>query len=243
MIPGKPADDETIDAFYRGRVRIIQSRRGYRFAVDAPLLAHFAETREGEDVCELGAGNGAVAVLLSVKPFRRLTAVEIQPGLAGLARRNVDLNGLGGRVEIVEADLRNWRPGRVFDAVLSNPPYIRERTGFLSASSEKSIAKHEIACVLDDVLRAAAALLKPEGRAYFICPSRREGDFRRAAAEAGLRIRLIRRVLPRPGEPPHLFLSRLEFAAGPETEISRLAVHGADGAFTPEARAIFEGPI
>jgi len=233
---------ETVDEFFRGRVRVIQSRRGYRFAVDAPLLADFVAIRPGENVCELGTGNGIVALLLGFKPFGRLTAVEIQPGLAAQARRNIDLNGLGRRVEVVEADLRAWRPEEKFDVVVSNPPYIRKRTGFLSASNEKSIAKHEIACDLGDVLRAAAALLRPVGRAYFVYPARRESDFRRAAGEAGLQIRIIRRVLPRPGEPAHLFLARLEFAAGPETEMAPLAVHGADGVFTPEARSIFEGP-
>jgi tRNA1Val (adenine37-N6)-methyltransferase len=233
---------ETVDAFYRGRVRVIQSRKGYRFAVDTPLLVDFVETRPEDELCELGAGNGAAAVFLSLKPFRRLVAVEIQPALAALARRNVVLNGLGGRVEVVEADLRTWRPGRLFDAVLSNPPYIRKNTGFLSLSSEKTTAKHEVTGDVGDVLQAAAALLKPEGRASFIYPARREKDFRRAAAEAGLCPRLIRRILPRPGERPHLFLARLEFAPGSEAELPSLALHAREGGFTPEAEAVFEGP-
>ncbi|MBM3312019.1 MAG: methyltransferase [Candidatus Aminicenantes bacterium] len=232
---------ETIDAFYRGRVKVIQSRAGYRFAVDTPLLADFVETGPEDELCELGAGNGAVAVLLSLKPFRSLTTVEIQPALAALARRNAALNELGGRVEVVEADLRSWRPGRRFDVVLSNPPYIRNKTGPLSPSAEKTLAKHEIAGDVGDFLGSAAALLKPEGRAYFVYPARREGDFRRAAAGAGLFVRLIRRVLPRPGEPPHLFLARLERAPGPETELPPLAIHAAEGGFTAEAEAIFEG--
>jgi tRNA1(Val) A37 N6-methylase TrmN6 len=232
---------ETIDAFYRGRIRIIQSKKGLRFAVDAPLLADFVETRPEDEVCELGTGNGAIALLLSLKPFRRLTAVEIQPALAALARRNVALNGLGGRVEIVEADLRTWRPGQRFDVVLSNPPYIRKKTGFLSPSAEKSVAMHEIACDVGDVLRTAAVLLKPEGWAYFIYPARREADFRRAASEAGLHLCLIRRISPRPAESPHLFLARLGFAAGPESELPPLAIQSAEGGLTAEAAAIFEG--
>jgi tRNA1Val (adenine37-N6)-methyltransferase len=241
MTVQKKAEVETIDEFYRGRVRIIQSKKGYRFAVDAPLLADFIETRPGDEVCELGAGNGAASILLSVKPFRLLTAVEIQPALADLARRNVALNGLGGRVEVVEADLRTWRPGRCFDVVFSNPPYIKKRTGVLGPSSEKAVAKHEIACDLGEVMKAAAALLKPDGRACFVYPARREADFRNAAGENGLQVRLIRRILPRPGGISHLFLARLEFTAGPEAEIAPLAIHTADGVFTPEAQAIFEG--
>ena len=232
---------ETVDAFYRGRVRLIQSKKGFRFAVDAPLLADFVETRPEEDLCELGAGNGVIAVLLSLKPWKHLTAVEIQPFLADLARRNVALNGLEGRIEVVDADFRAWRPGRRFDVVLSNPPYIRRRTGFLSGSAEKSIAKHEIACDIGEVMRASAALLDPEGRAFFVYPAVRESDFRRAAGESGLWIRTIRRIRPRPAGPAHLFLARLEFAEGPEVEIAALILRDESGADSPEAQKIYEG--
>jgi len=133
-------DGETLDAFYHGRIRVRQGKKGYRFSVDAPLLADFVRTREEDEGLEIGTGSGIIALLLSVKPFRRITALEIQAGLADLARRNVELNGLGGRIEVVEADLRTFEPGRTFDLIFSNPPYIRKATGFLGASAEKSAA-------------------------------------------------------------------------------------------------------
>jgi tRNA1(Val) A37 N6-methylase TrmN6 len=232
---------ETIDEFFRGRVRLVQSRRGFRFAVDAPLLADFVEIRPGDEVCELGTGNGAAAVFLSLKAFRRLTAVEIQPALAALARRNVVLNRLEGRVEVVEADLRSWTPGRRFDVVFSNPPYLKARTGFLSASPEKSAAKHELSCDIRGVMKATAALLKPEGRAYFIFRAAREDDFRQAAGKSGLYIRAIRRILPKTKEPAGLFLARLGFHEGAEDDLPPLVLHDEAGGFTAEAKDIFEG--
>jgi len=234
-------ETETIDPFYRGKIRIIQSKKGYRFALDAPILADFVRLEPGEDVCELGTGNGAVAVMLSLKPFRKLTAVEIQPDLAALALRNVALNGLQDRIEIVEADFREWRPGRRFDVVCSNPPYIRKKSGFLSSSPEKSTAKHEIACDIREIMMTAAGLLEPGGRAYFVFRSARETEFRGAASGAGLSVRAFRRVLPSAPEPANLFLARLGFAPGLEDDLPPLVVHGASGSFTPEAEAIFEG--
>ena len=108
-------DDESLDAFYRGRIRILQKKKGYRFSVDAPLLADFIRTKESDLALELGTGCGVISLLLSVKPFRHITALEIQPALADLARRNVALNNLEQKIAVVEKDWRAYRPERKYD--------------------------------------------------------------------------------------------------------------------------------
>jgi tRNA1Val (adenine37-N6)-methyltransferase len=234
-------DDETLDHFYRGRILILQKKRGYRFALDAPLLADFIQTRGEEELLDLGAGNGIISLLLSIKPFKRTTAVEIQEDLAGLARRNVVLNGLEDRITIIREDLRKYRPGREFDVVFSNPPYIRKKAGFLSSSPEKSVAKHEVSCDILDMMRAAAASMKRDGRAYFIYPSSRRDDLFTATENEGLRLKKVRYIHPRPGDKSSLFLSEWSFSAGKTRRLLPLVLHEASGAFTPEARDIFEG--
>ncbi len=238
-------DGETLDAFYHGRIRILQPKKGYRFAVDAPLLADFIRTGPDDEALEIGTGSGIISLLLSVRPIRKITAVEIQPGLAGLARRNVEMNGLGGRIEVVDADLRTYDPGRTFDLVFSNPPYIRRATGFLSASAEKSAAKHEIHGTIRDFLGRTAAWLSPNGRACFVYPERRRPDFLAAAGESGLAVRRLRFVHPRAGEPANLFLVELarsgrEPAGGPEL-MPPLILYGPDGKYTAAASSVFAG--
>ena len=233
--------DESLDAFYRGRILILQKKRGYRFSLDAPLLADFIRPRAGDELLELGTGSGVIALLLSVRRFGRLTALEIQPALAGLAWRNVRLNGLADRISVVRADLRRFRPGPRFDVVFSNPPYIAQSTGFLSADPEKAIAKHEIKCDILGVMRAASELLKPDGRACFVFPARRAEDFGRAAEAAGLAVRRRRFVLARPGDSANLFLAECRFRRGPLRELPPLFLRDAAGKDTPEARAIYEG--
>ncbi len=240
--PAAPRPDaETLDTFYRGRIRIVQSKKGYRFSVDAPLLADFVRTRPGDEALEIGTGNGVISLLLSVKPFKRITAVEIQPGPAGLARRNVELNGLGDRIEIVWADLRTYDPGRTFNLIFSNPPYIRASSGFLSASAEKSAAKHELHGGIGEILGKTAEWLAPGGRACFVYPEKRRADFLAAAGESGLAVRRLRFVHPRAGEPPNLFLIELGRAAVSEL-MPPLILFGPDGKYTPEADAVFSGP-
>lgn len=245
-------DDETLDAFYHGRVRVLQKKKGYRFSVDAPLLADFVRTRDEDEALDLGTGSGIISLLLGVKPFRRITALEIQPGLADLARRNVELNGLGGRIEVVEADLRTYEPGRAFDLIFSNPPYIRGATGHLSRSAEKSAAKHELHGGISDILEKTAMWLAPEGRACFVYPEKRRADFARAANAHDLRVLRFGHVLTRAGEPPNLFLVEMGFAAGEaggpgeaavEPEIMPpLVLYGPDGKYSAAAEAVFAGP-
>ena len=238
---GAPRPDESLDAFYRGRILVLQKRHGYRFSLDAPLLADFIRPRASDELLELGTGSGIIALLLGVRRFAHITAVEIQPVLAGLARRNVRLNGLEDRISVVRADLRRYRPGRRFDIVFSNPPYIPQSTGFLSAEPEKSIAKHEIKCDILSVMRAVSGLLKPGGRAFFVFPARRAEDFAHAAAAADLAVRRRRFVHSRPGEPANLFLAECRFGRGPVRELPPLVLRDAAGEDSPEARRIFEG--
>ncbi len=258
--PAAPRPDgETLDTFYRGRIRILQSKTGYRFSVDAPLLADFIRTRPGDEALEIGTGNGVISLLLSVKPFKGITAIEIQPGLAVLAGRNVELNGLRDRIEVVRADLRTYEPGRTFDLIFSNPPYIRRSSGFLSISAERSAAKHELHGGIGEILGKTAEWLAPEGRACFVYPDRRRVDLLTAAGESGLAVRRLRFVHPRAGEPPNLFLIELghaaqaKFTAGAATGgksggegrfelMPPLILFAPDGTYTPEADAVFAGP-
>jgi len=237
----EPGEDETLDSFYHGRVRLFQKKAGYRFSIDAPLLADFIETRPGESLLELGAGNGVISLLLGIKPFGRVVALELQPGLAGLARRNIRLNGLQDRIAVLEEDIRTFRPGEKFDVVFSNPPYIRKQGGHLSLSDEKSVAKHEIRCDISDIMQAAAGAMKRDGRSYFVYPAARRGDFDAARERSGLRTRTLRLVHSRPGGAPRWLLAECDFTA-PRTSVRPpLIVHGGDGRYTPEMERIFQG--
>jgi len=238
-------DDETLDAFYRGRIHVLQKKKGYRFSVDAPLLADFIRTKAEDEILELGTGSGVISLLLSLKPFGRITALEIQPALADLARRNVALNGLGNRIAVFEEDWRTFRTGRKFDLVFSNPPYVRNGAGFLSRTAEKTVARHEIHGTIRDVMSATAELLAPAGWASFVFPERRRGDFLEAAGDFGLGPRRLRSVHPREGDPPSLFLAEVGFSSASETGeiLPPLVLFGADGKYTAEAEEIFSGRV
>ena len=236
-----PGEDETLDSFHHGRILVIQTKRGYRFSVDAPLLADFIQTRRSETLLELGGGNGIISLLVSRKPCRRIVCLEIQKSLAGLARRNVQLNGLEDKILIIRQDLRTFRPKEKFDVVFSNPPYISRKSGHLSLSEEKSIAKHEIKCDIFDIMHLTGRLLKKKGRAYFIYPAKRKEDFAEALERNNLNIKTLRLVYPRSGSEARWFLAECVPTSSRLENLPPLFLYDDKGEYTSEMEKIFAG--
>lgn len=153
-------------------IQLVQSKKGYRFSVDALLLESFISVRKGTKAAELGTGSGIVSLLLAKRLKKgTITAIEVQASLVRCAKENVRLNGLQGVVDIIQADImklkKSFQPG-TFDIVFSNPPFRKIRSGLLSPDSERAIARHEIKISLAEILRMAAYLLKDKGRYYMI---------------------------------------------------------------------------
>jgi tRNA1Val (adenine37-N6)-methyltransferase len=156
--------DETVDEY--DKLKVIQKADGFRFSLDAVVLAEFATVKKGDKVIDLGAGNGIISLIIASKA-EHITAVEIQPEMADLAVRNVILNGLGNKIKVVEDDLtlaKEHFPSGQFDVVITNPPYRIVGSGRLNPNDLKAIARHELKCTLDDVLRVSFHLLKERGR-------------------------------------------------------------------------------
>ncbi len=192
------AIEETIDELKNYNLRVIQHRDGYRFSLDPLLLAEFAEIREGEQVIDLGTGSGVIPLVLARKAgTASIVGVELQPEIAGLALRNVELNGLADRIEIMDADiiaLKRSFPVSSFDLVVANPPYRRHGTGKISPKTGRDQARHESTAGLADFLAVAKYLVKPSGRICFIYLAARLAEFLTAAAEMKLSPQRLRMV-------------------------------------------------
>jgi tRNA1Val (adenine37-N6)-methyltransferase len=175
-----PSPDETLDTFLNGRLQILQKKRGYRFSIDAVLLSQFIKIRKNEKAIDLGTGCGILPLLLSqTTKAHSFMGVEIQEGLAELAKKNVVLNHLQHRISILHKDFRELKetfPPGSFEVVLSNPPYRNYHTGRLNPSMEKAMARHEIKGTLEDLVAMAFYLLPPKGRCYLIYPASRAID-------------------------------------------------------------------
>jgi tRNA1Val (adenine37-N6)-methyltransferase len=149
-------------------VQVYQSKTGYRFSLDALLLADFPEIRSCRSILELGAGSGVVSLLLAKRyPRANVLGVEIQEGLFNRAVRNAELNGLSDRVEFKHMDLNalpKREPLEGFDLVVMNPPFRKPGTGKISPGDERAMARHELTAGIREILKTSGAMLKNKGR-------------------------------------------------------------------------------
>jgi len=170
----------TADAFFNGRITIKQHRAGYRFSIDAVILAAHACPRAGETVVDLGTGCGVIPLILAYRnPDIRICGIEVQKELAEIAQRNVNDNNMSDRIVIRQQDIKLLTPGMVagpVDLVVSNPPYRRPYSGRLNPDQQKAVARHEISVTLADVVESARCILKTSGRFITIYPAERLTD-------------------------------------------------------------------
>ncbi|HHI96895.1 MAG TPA: methyltransferase [Thermodesulfatator atlanticus] len=235
----------TEERVLNGRLRVRQPREGYRYALDAFLLASFVTLRKEEKAVELGAGVGIVTLILAaVHPHNLFWGLEIQPGLVSLLAQNIRLNALEHRVLALWADIRRLplKPG-LFEVVYANPPYYQKGRGRLSPCKEERLAKHEILATLEDFITAAHFLLKNRGRFYLICKAERLAEALVGLEEKRLAPKRLRLVHSYPGDQARLFLLEAVKEGGKELRVEApLFVYQAPGGpYTQEVQAIFDG--
>jgi tRNA1Val (adenine37-N6)-methyltransferase len=182
-------------------VKIYQSRNGYRFSVDALLLYSFVNSLAAERIADLGAGSGIIGLLLARKyPRANVSLFELQESLSVIAERNISLNSLEKRVRVIKTDLREKRSSfsradaGSFDMVVSNPPFRKEKSGFVNPGEEKAIARHEIALKLAELVDVAYYLLKSKGRLFLIHHPARLGELVNALRDRRMEVKRLRFV-------------------------------------------------
>jgi tRNA1Val (adenine37-N6)-methyltransferase len=242
----KTSSDETLDTLFDGKLSVIQSKTGYRFSLDALLLAHFTSVRRKERVVDLGTGNGVVALILAaLEPSVEVVGVEIQPEMAERAARSAALNDLTGRVAIVQGDVRAARrlfPAGSFDVAVANPPYRRLASGRINPNGEKRVARHEIEAKLRDFLRAGAYWLRRGGRISVVYPAARMADLIYAMREERLEPKRMRLVHSFERSEATLVLAEGVKGGGSELKIlPPLIVYTKERKYTPEMSAVLAG--
>jgi tRNA1Val (adenine37-N6)-methyltransferase len=242
------ADDcLTRDHLFDGRIQCLQPRQGYRFSEDAVLLAHFIAPQPEDRILDLGAGCGIISLILAYRwPAITLTAMEIQPNLAELARRNAVDNKLAERLLVIQGDLRQSRdlltPGS-FDWVICNPPYHQQAAGRLNPQNEQAAARHEIHADLAAVLGAARYALRHHGRLAMVYPAARAASLLHEMKNSGLEPKRLRMVYSHPNAPARLVLVEAACMAGEElTVLPPLFVAEVPGGPYSTAMASFYAP-
>lgn len=235
--------DECIDDLQNGFF-LIQKQNGFKFGVDAVLLADFAKDASSKMTLDLCTGTGIVPILLAAKTKTpKIYAVEIQPEIAEMAARSVEYNKLTDRVFIACGDLKNAAKlygKNIFDKITCNPPYMKCGAGLTNDIDTKTISRHEIMCSLDDVIRSASELLVPKGRFFMVHRPSRLADIMCIMRKYKIEPKRLRFVHPAPSKAPNMVLVEGMYFGGEELKIlPPLYVYNECGTYSDEIDRIY----
>lgn len=203
-------EHERIDDLERNGYQIIQNPEKFCFGMDAVLLSGFAQVKPGAAVLDLGTGTGIIPILIEAKTqAAKICAIEIQEESADMARRSVQLNHLEKKIDIVTGDLKEaerFFDAASFDVITCNPPYMIGQHGLTNPDAPKAIARHEILCTLEDVVRSAAKLLKTGGKFCMVHRPFRLAEIMTAMVQYRLEPKRMRLVYPYADKEPNMVL-------------------------------------
>jgi tRNA1Val (adenine37-N6)-methyltransferase len=233
----------TEDHFFDGAIRIRQERKGYRFSIDAVIVASRVIPKAGETVVDLGTGCGIIPLMLAHRHTQiHIIGVEIQNELAELAAFNCHQNQLNHRIEVLNADMRTLQPDRLngmVDWVVCNPPYRRPHSGKVNPDVQRAVARHEIDINLPQFVQSAGRLLRAGGRLVTIYPAERLVDLLCEMRSQYIEPKWLQMVHSRAIESAKLVLVQGTKEGRPGLKISvPLVIYDASGSYTCEVAAL-----
>ncbi|WP_461182840.1 tRNA1(Val) (adenine(37)-N6)-methyltransferase [Virgibacillus kimchii] len=238
-------DDERLDYLLADEsMKIIQSPMAFSFSLDAVLLAHFAYVpiKKGS-ILDLCTGNGVIPLLLSKRTNAKITGVEIQERIYQMAVRNFALNRLTEQLSVIHGDLKEMQPilGQSnFDVVTCNPPYFRTPSKNEHNHNEYlTIARHEVYCTLEDVVKACKLHVRPGGKVAMVHRPGRLVDLIALFRSYKLEPKRIQFVYPKKGRDANMLLIEGVRDGKPDLKIlPPLYIYEEDGNYTKEAEEI-----
>ena len=239
-----PDENERIDDLQLAGLRILQKKNGFRFGMDAVLLADFARVEARDHVADFGTGTGILPLLLAGRERgAHFDALEIQPDMADMAKRSVRLNGLTERITVHHVPVERAEtviPPGTLDAIVCNPPYGIPGATLLNPEKALSTARHQNEEGLTAWYRMAYRLLRGKGRFHMIYPAPRMLEAMQALSKARLEPKRFRLIYPYADKPANLVLIEAMKDAKPMLHPEPpLIVYQPDGAMTPELKRIY----
>lgn len=237
-------EDETLDDLQLRGIKIIQKKSGFRFGVDAVLLANFAKVKKNGRVIDLCSGTGIIPFIIAGKTeASSIIGIEIQEEFVEMANRTSKYNNLEQRVSFLHKDLKDTKFLKSIeksDIVTVNPPYKLHNAGIINPNDKSAIARHEVCCTLEDVIVAARILLKDNGRLFMVHRPERIADILTLMRKHKIEPKRIKFIHPKPSKAPNIVLVEGQRDGGAFLKFEDpLYVHEENGDYSRELREIY----
>lgn len=237
-------EGERLDDLQRDGLKIIQDPKKFCFGMDAVLLTSFISLPKNKTILDLCTGSGVIPLLLTAKADpAHIDALEIQADSVDMAKRSVLWNHLSDRITIYGGDVKEASAllGRSkYDAVTVNPPYMNDRHGLKNPDLPKAIARHEVLCTLEDVIRESQALLVPGGHFFMVHRPFRLPEILHVMMEYQLEPKRLRLVYPYLDKGPNMVLIEGVRNGNPMLKVEApLIVYEKDGQYTQEVSELY----
>ncbi len=238
-------DTERIDDLEFKGLKIIQDKNGFCFGIDSVLLSDFAkDLPDKSNVLDLGTGTGIIGLLLCEKTkLSKIYGIELQEAVSDMANRSIKLNNLENKFEVINCnikDLTNFFDIETFDAIVSNPPYIKNNSGLENINQSKLISRHEISASLEDFIKISFKMLKDNGTFYLVHRSDRLVDIIYLLRKYKLEPKKIRFVYSTQNSEPKLVLIKSKKNAKPFLKIDKpLIIYNSKNEYTDEILKIY----
>ncbi|OOB78186.1 MAG: hypothetical protein ATN33_01280 [Epulopiscium sp. Nele67-Bin001] len=234
-----------IDDIQRNGYRIFQNPDVFCFGVDAVLLAHYVKVgRQCERILDIGTGTGIIPILMhAIYQKGKYVGIDIQSDMIDMAKQSVELNNIGNDIAMECMDIKDFRLNfnrESFDVVTCNPPYMKGKAGLKNENYSKTVARHEVACSLEDIVEAASFVLKEKGRLAFIHRAHRLVDILFLMRKYKVEPKRMRMVYPKLSKAPTMVLVEGIKYANAELKVDRpLIVYNEDNTYTDEILEIY----
>ena len=232
------------DELWAGGPKLVSGENVFAVGTDAVLLSAFADTAGVKRACDLGCGSGIISILLAWNnPKINIDGIELQLESARIASGNVKLNDLNDRINIIHADLRNYREignAGAYDLVVANPPYFPVGSGKSVERENIATARDERTCTLKDICKAAAFFTRWGGKFAMVHRPERLSEVFCAMTECGIEPKRFRFVQEKASSLPNLILVEGRRGGKPGLTIERpLCIRNEDGTETDYIKSIY----
>jgi tRNA1Val (adenine37-N6)-methyltransferase len=165
--------------------RINQDRTAMKISTDAVLLGALAKMDEPAHILDIGTGTGVIALMLAQRyPNAKILGIELDQDAAEQAKGNAEASIFSERVEILQMPIQIFKTSRIFDLIVSNPPYFPDH--LKSTDQKRNQALHTDQLSFEELLGKVVELLDQRGSFWVILPPRQMQDFGQLAEKKGL---------------------------------------------------------